>query len=177
MSNKPIEIVVEDIFDKALELAKAYPDFKYAGETDRYGNNCRYSRGGCDVYPQLTGCIVGQAIVQAAGIDKCDVVHAWFKQLDEDSPLGITQLIHSVIIGDDDCPFKFVAKRYADGRHSVYTLRRAITGLVNMQGVQDQGRLWEDAAAEVKAYADEDCGGSVRYLANEIIENLDPVRA
>lgn len=178
MSNKPIEIVIEDVFDKALELAEACPDFKYVSTADNYGTNCRYTRGGCDTYPQLIGCIVGQAIVQAAGIDKRDAVHTWLQEVDSQSPAGITTLIEAAIDKRRNCQVTFVAKRYADKRHSsAYVVRKAIAGLGIMQRVQDHNRTWAEAVKEVKQYVDEDCHSNVRCVADKVINNLYPEHA
>lgn len=56
------------ILDQVRILAQTYPDFVYP-----YSHNtmCKYNTGGDPEYPELSGCIVGQA-ARKVGIDTSD---------------------------------------------------------------------------------------------------------
>lgn len=58
----------EAILEQVRILAQTYPDFEY---TYNSNTTCQYNDGGDSKYPELCGCIIGQA-ARRAGIDTSD---------------------------------------------------------------------------------------------------------
>lgn len=59
-------VTVSDIIAEVRKLAEEMPDFVYRPdfENDQVGsaNGCSYIYGGCKLYPNCCGCIMGQAL-------------------------------------------------------------------------------------------------------------------
>jgi len=54
---------LEALVKTVRQLADTYPDFAYVPATQPNNESrCAYNTGGCDKYPGLSGCIIGQAV-------------------------------------------------------------------------------------------------------------------
>jgi len=173
MSNNPIEITVEDVFEAAIKLAADYPGYQYSKAGSDPNTACYYTAGGCDKYPALVGCIVGQAIVAAVADSDRETVLAWLRQQDGRLPIGVYRLLYNATPRLPECPVTFVARRQPDGKHASHKVREAVAGLAVMQRAQDVGRVWKVAADEAANYNDEDCNTSFANLAYAIVDNSD----
>jgi hypothetical protein len=59
MKMSPVEQTLLTLKFEVIRLANEMPDFYYYPEV--IGGSFRYTSGGCDSYPDNSGCIVGQA--------------------------------------------------------------------------------------------------------------------
>jgi len=54
---------IQQLVKTVRHLADTYPDFHYLPTTQTNNESrCAYNTGGCDKYPGLSGCIIGQAV-------------------------------------------------------------------------------------------------------------------
>jgi len=107
------------LIKEVRRLAKAYPDFVYVATASVICDNLT---GGCDKYPELCGCIIGQAVRNLG--------------------FTVSSDLGSKAVDDLLCELGL-------GRRVLHNKTNAFSGkwLAFVQTLQDAKRTWNDAAA------------------------------
>lgn len=147
-SDQTVEITLEALAREVSRLATQYPEFVYkSGEsTDPSDSSssqiCNYTRGGDRSYPQLCGCIIGQACLNVVDPNDRNVVKLMLAWADVRGGLPIDSLVNFPQYGESCVKVKFIG----DLNYTSPLLGK----LKDVQRNQDNGRPWGKALANAE---------------------------
>lgn len=145
-SDQTVEITLEALTREVSRLATTYPEFVYKYKSDVLSepsdSSCNYTRGGDRNYPELCGCIIGQACLNVVDPNDRNVVKLMLAWADARGGSPIDSLVHFPQYGESCVKVKFIG----DLDYTSLLLGK----LKDVQQSQDNGQPWGKALAKAK---------------------------